>query len=197
MPPSTHDRLSWRVRHVLERLREKGALEGIERLADLSRGYLLFRRTEHGPMISATGHVRVVAEGKIRIGGRSFFMGGMIPTELVCHRDAELVIGEGADFNYGVSIEARTSIRIGSRSMFGSMVRVTDASKDRSAPIVIGDDVWIAHGAVIEPGVTIGDGSVVSAGSVVRHHVPPNSLAMGNPARPLPLAVSPAASSVG
>ncbi len=175
---------------VLDRLRKRGAAGGIAHVVDLSRGYVLFRKTDHGAKIVATGHVRVIASGRIVVGNNALFTGGMIPTELICHEGATLSIGEGADFNYGVSLEARKSIRIGARSMFGSMVRISDSNKDGTAPIVIGDDVWVAHGAVIEPGVTIGDGSVVSAGSVVTHDIPPCCLAMGNPARALPIAVA-------
>jgi maltose O-acetyltransferase len=69
------------------------------------------------------------------------------------------------------------------------MVRVEDSTRDLSKPITLGDDVWVAHGAVIAPGVTIGTGSVVSAGSVVVTDVPPNRLAVGNPARAVPLDV--------
>jgi len=40
---------------------------------------------------------------------------------------------------------------------------------------------------VIMPGVTIGKNSVVAFGSVVTSDVPPNTLALGNPARKFPL----------
>jgi acetyltransferase-like isoleucine patch superfamily enzyme len=111
------------------------------------------------------------------------FWPGMIPTELLCHPGAELLVGADSQFNYGSSFESSGSIRIGARCMFGSFVRVSDRDRDRSGSIVIGDDVWVAHGAVIEPGVTVGSGSVVSANSVVTADVPSGCLAIGNPAR--------------
>jgi maltose O-acetyltransferase len=58
---------------------------------------------------------------------------------------------------------------------------------DREAPITIEDNVWLAHGAIIGPGVRIGQGSIVAAGSVIRRDIPPDSLAIGNPARVLHL----------
>ena len=53
------------------------------------------------------------------------------------------------------------------------------------APIVIEDDVWIGAGSQICKGVTIGKGSVVGAGSVVTRDIPPNSVAVGAPCRPI------------
>lgn len=53
--------------------------------------------------------------------------------------------------------------------------------------VVLGDNVWVAYGAIIDPGVHVGNGSVISAGSVVTTDVPPNMLALENPARRLPL----------
>lgn len=54
-------------------------------------------------------------------------------------------------------------------------------------PIVIGDNVWIASRATILAGVTIGDNSVVAAGALVTKDIPPNSIAMGVPAKWKPL----------
>jgi acetyltransferase-like isoleucine patch superfamily enzyme len=51
--------------------------------------------------------------------------------------------------------------------------------------ITIEDDVWIGAGAVILDGLTIGQGSVIGAGAVVTQDIPPYSLAVGAPAKPV------------
>jgi len=51
--------------------------------------------------------------------------------------------------------------------------------------IVIEDDVWIGAGAAVLDGVTIGRGSVIGAGSVVASDIPPYSIAVGTPAKPI------------
>jgi acetyltransferase-like isoleucine patch superfamily enzyme len=53
------------------------------------------------------------------------------------------------------------------------------------APIVIGNGCWIASRVTVLPGVTIGQGSIVGAGSLVSRDVPPDTLVVGVPARPL------------
>lgn len=50
-------------------------------------------------------------------------------------------------------------------------------------PIQLGNDVWIGNRVTILGGVTIGDGSIIGAGAVVTKDIPPNSVAVGNPAR--------------
>lgn len=50
-------------------------------------------------------------------------------------------------------------------------------------PVVIEDDVWIGARAIIMKGVRIGRGSVIGSGAIVTHDVPPNSVAVGNPAK--------------
>ncbi|MEV0319841.1 sugar O-acetyltransferase [Streptomyces sp. NPDC050658] len=56
---------------------------------------------------------------------------------------------------------------------------------EAARPITIGDNVWLGGGVIVCPGVTIGDNSVIGAGAVVTRDVPPNVVAVGNPARPV------------
>jgi acetyltransferase-like isoleucine patch superfamily enzyme len=162
---------------------ERGPLTKLHRALGVLRAGILFRKAETGVRVNASGYVRVVAEGRIRLGDQVQFFGGMIPSRVVCQDGGELSIDSLSGFNYGVSIECTRMISIGKRCMFGSMSSVRDATKDKTAPVFIEDDVWVAHGAMIEPGVRIGAGSVVAAGSVVMTDVPPRSLALGNPAK--------------
>ncbi|WP_372522403.1 DapH/DapD/GlmU-related protein [Sulfuricaulis sp.] len=52
-------------------------------------------------------------------------------------------------------------------------------------PIVIEDNCIIGSNAILLPNIRIGRNSVVGAGSVVISDVPPNSVVVGVPARPL------------
>lgn len=165
------------------------ARDKLERAFGLARALPLFRSCEVGARVCATGFVRVRNRGRVTIGDRVTFSGGMLPTELLCGPDGTLEIGDECTFNYGVSIDAASSIRIGRHCMVASMVRISDSHAGRSYPVLVGDDVWIAHGAIIEPGVTVGQGSVIAAGSVVNRDVPPDSLAIGNPARAMALEI--------
>lgn len=52
-------------------------------------------------------------------------------------------------------------------------------------PIRIGDRAWVAAEAFVGPGVTIGEGAVVGARAVACGDVPPWTVVVGNPAKPL------------
>ncbi len=167
--------------------RPRVAREVLDGTIALARARFLFRGCHLGRRVRAFGPVRVVAHGRIALDDFAFFLRGMIPSEIVCHEGAEIVVGERSGFNYGVSLEARARLTLGKRCLVAAMVRIGDTRGGKSAPITIGDDVWIAHGAIVEPGVTIGDRSVVAAGSVVVSDVPADRMAIGNPARAVPL----------
>jgi len=57
--------------------------------------------------------------------------------------------------------------------------------KERCEAIIIDNGVWIGANAVITAGVRIGKHSVVGAGSVVTKDIPPYTVVVGNPARPI------------
>ena len=52
-------------------------------------------------------------------------------------------------------------------------------------PIVIGSNCWFGGKVTVIGGVTIGEGCVIGAGSVVTRDIPPHTVAVGNPARPI------------
>ena len=182
-------RLHRDARFVYDRMRSDGGAPLATQAMARLRALTTFRECVVGARIYAYGPVRVVAEGSVILGSRVFFLGGMIPTEIKCFAGGVLRIDDDSGFNYGAAIEAHQRIDIGKRCMIASMVTICDSTADGTAPIVIGDGVWIAHGATIQPGAVIGNGSVVSAGSVVSGEIPPQSLALGNPARALKLDV--------
>jgi acetyltransferase-like isoleucine patch superfamily enzyme len=93
----------------------------------------------------------------------------------------------------GSRFSSAVSIRIGNNCMFATNSYVTDADwhdvYDRtSAPgacaeVVLEDNVWIGDSAIVCKGVRIGKNSVIGAGAVVASDIPPDSIAVGNPAR--------------
>jgi maltose O-acetyltransferase len=166
---------------------KRSPIQLLSRVADLARARKSFRGQILGRGVGAQGSIYVDCEGQIRIGDYVLFVSNGIASQFIVHPGASVEIGAHVVFNYGLSIEASHSIRIGEGCMFGSFVRISDKNCLREGPVVLKDKVWVAHGAIIEPGVTIGEGSVVSAGAVVTEDVPPNSMAIGNPARSMSL----------
>lgn len=52
-------------------------------------------------------------------------------------------------------------------------------------PVIIERNAYIGSGAIILPGVTIGQSAVVGAGAVVTSDVPPRTVVVGVPAKPI------------
>jgi acetyltransferase-like isoleucine patch superfamily enzyme len=95
-------------------------------------------------------------------------------------------------------IRAQGGVQIGNNVYTGPMVQmvaVNHVYQDPNRPIreqgitaqgiVIEDDVWIGANATIVDGVTIGRGSIIGAGAVVTRDIPPYSIAIGAPAKPV------------
>jgi maltose O-acetyltransferase len=103
-------------------------------------------------------------------------------------------IGSSVSVNRGVEfypdLGSRAGVSIGSDVYLAPHVRFHASGHDLEelerhigSPIVVGDGCWLGSGVLVMPGATIGANSVVGAGSVVTRDIPPNSIAVGAPAR--------------
>ena len=52
-------------------------------------------------------------------------------------------------------------------------------------PIAVGDDAWIAADAFVGPGVTVGARTVLGARSSAFSDLPPDTICVGSPAKPV------------
>lgn len=102
-------------------------------------------------------------------------------------------IGDYCLVSPGVRITSAAKVTIANNCMIANGAYISDADwhgiYDRlqtvgdSAPVALQENVWIGDSAIICKGVTIGENSIVGAGSVVAKDIPPNSIAVGNPAK--------------
>jgi maltose O-acetyltransferase len=163
-------------------------------LLQVLRAQQQLRRCDVVPLsVRLRGRVRVEKyQGRIEVGERVRMEARTLPIEMVAWRDALLRIGAGTFINYAVSLSAHASVEIGEHCMIGNYAVIMDSDyhdlldrtkPGRPEPIVIEDDVWIGIRATILKGVRIGRRSVIGAGAVVTTDIPPDSLAIGVPAR--------------
>ncbi|MGR6920293.1 sugar O-acetyltransferase [[Actinomadura] parvosata] len=113
--------------------------------------------------------LRVDYGGNLRIGARSFANYGLVALDV-----APITIGD--DVQIGTNVQLMTP----THPIDPELRR---AKWEAARPITIGDNVWLGSGAIVLAGVTIGDNTVVGAGAVVTRDLPPNVVAVGNPAR--------------
>ena len=119
------------------------------------------------------------------------------------HYGCHTTVGAGCFMNFNFTVQDDAPVRIGDHCSFGPNCTIVtpqhpllpderrglvcNDGKVRhvyyAQPVTIGNDCWFGANVVVCPGVTIGDNCVVGAGSVVTRDLPPNSLAVGVPAR--------------
>jgi acetyltransferase-like isoleucine patch superfamily enzyme len=111
---------------------------------------------------------------------------------------AGITIGKNCFFGEFNVMRGQGGIQIGNDVYTGPMVQIVAVNHVYDDPhrpireqgvtaqgIVIEDDVWIGAGATVVDGVTIGRGSIIGAGAVVTSDIPPYSIAVGIPAKPV------------
>jgi acetyltransferase-like isoleucine patch superfamily enzyme len=105
-------------------------------------------------------------------------------------------IGAGSVFTYYVLMQCTTSIEVGERCMFGQSTIVVDGNhrfRDLERPMLeqgydftpvrIGDDATITTKCTIM--ADVGERAFIGANSVVSRPIPPFSVAVGAPAKPI------------
>jgi len=107
--------------------------------------------------------------------------------------DAFVYIEEGVKIGDNTKIRPfvfiPTGVTIGNNVFIGPNVTFTNDKYPKSTgewellETVVENDVSIGAGSVILPGIIIGENSLIGAGSVVTKTIPPNSIAVGNPAK--------------
>jgi serine acetyltransferase len=163
-------------------------------LAVIRARWYLRQATTIGPKVRLWGRPSVKNKGEMVFGERARLVSTVATLELVCGREAQLIIGPGTFINYGCSIGATRSIVIGAGCTIGTYVIIMDNDFHRleperrqelpeSEPVKLEENVWLGARVIVLRGVTIGEGSVIGAGSVVTRSIPPRSLAAGIPAK--------------
>jgi len=141
------------------------------------------------------GHLNLVIGDDVVIHAASTLIGAKV------FDNPTLTIGNSTHLGHQLTISVGCDITIGSNVLIGDHVNILSymghptnpaerhlpAPPESSKSITICDNVWIGVGSIIMKGVLIGEGSIVASGSVVTAKVPPNSMAIGNPARVFPL----------
>jgi acetyltransferase-like isoleucine patch superfamily enzyme len=119
------------------------------------------------PNVSIVNGERIAIGARSRIGANCYLWAG--------DDTGRITIGAGCSLAPEVFVTA---------SNYGLEpgVHFLDQPRDEQ-DVVIGKDVWLGARVFVGPGVTIGDGCVVGAGAVVTSSLPPNSIAVGVPAR--------------
>jgi acetyltransferase-like isoleucine patch superfamily enzyme len=110
-------------------------------------------------------------------------------------RSGRISIGDYTIINPGVRIASAREVVIGKNCMIAGDTRISDSdwhdlfdrvhSIGNPAPVRIEENVWLCDNVIVCKGVTIGRNSVIGAGSVVVKDIPPDTIAAGNPAKPV------------
>lgn len=167
--------------------------------------FSLFHKWKH---ITIGSCAKVIGWNYIQV-GKYFWCGRGAWIEAVKIKEDEqcirpkIVIKDNVSFSDFVHIGAVNYVEIGNHVLFGSKCYVTDhnhgiySGETQSSPdippterpltcdkkVIIEDNVWLGDNVTVLPGVTIGRGSIIGSNAVVSKSIPPNSIAVGIPAR--------------
>ncbi|MEU2610453.1 sugar O-acetyltransferase [Micromonospora sp. NPDC007271] len=162
-----------------------------EIVADLDRAARLTERFNTGPAADPQARLAVLRELLGSLGADTW-----VRPPFHCDYGWQTHIGPRTFVNFNAVFLDVARITIGADVQIGPNVQLLTATHpiepearrakwESARPITIGDNVWLGGGVIVLAGVTIGENTVVGAGAVVTRDLPPNVVAVGNPARPV------------
>jgi acetyltransferase-like isoleucine patch superfamily enzyme len=107
-------------------------------------------------------------------------------------KNGDIVLEDGANIGYQCVLSSTKLLKIGARTFIGPFCLIMSGGEHdvnsphmagRSLPLEIGEDCWIAAKVTVFQDCHIGNHSVVGTGSLVNSPIPPDSIAVGIPAR--------------
>ncbi|MFC0006934.1 sugar O-acetyltransferase [Micromonospora siamensis] len=165
--------------------------EGPEIMADLDRAARLAERFNTSSASDPEGRLAALKELLGSVGEDTW-----IRPPFHCDYGTQIHLGPRCFVNFNAVFLDVAPITIGADVQIGPNVQLLTATHpiepearrakwEGSAPITIEDNVWLGGGVIVLAGVTIGANTVVGAGAVVTRDLPPNVVAVGNPAKPI------------
>lgn len=148
-------------------------------------GWCNMRRTniETGLTMSKGSCLKLSGGGTILIGYGSYIQIGenaiLELNDCFINREVKIICNKEITIGTGTIIAMGTVIRDND----GGNHKLLNGNYENRKSVHIGNHVWIGENCFIMKGVTIGDGAVIGACSVVTHNIPPQALAVGNPAK--------------
>ena len=104
--------------------------------------------------------------------------------------NGRVFIGDYCAINSFAKLFGHGGIEIDNYAQIGPGALITTTGHDYKdfleadfKPVKIGKWAWVGACATVLAGITIGDRSVIGAGSIVTRDIPPNCVAVGNPAK--------------
>ena len=168
--------------------------------------YYRFRfggRVKIGKGFICNWRFKIRGKGRVEIGDDCNFWAHDRATQIYTYSEEAFVrIGSNCRLNGSIfmvrkSLEVGDFVMIGSANVFDNDFHSLDFRERRndilgkgrieilSKPVKIGSDVWISGEVIVLKGVEIGDRSVIGTRAVVTKSVDSDTVAVGNPARPV------------
>jgi acetyltransferase-like isoleucine patch superfamily enzyme len=128
--------------------------------------------------------------------GNKVFLGR---NSILSCKDGDIILEDGVNIGFNCEVFSSSEVTIGENTLLAAYCYIVgggnyDLEREAMAfaeqeglaslgGIHIGRNCWLAADVKVLDGVEIGEGSVIGAGAVVRQSIPPNSMAVGVPAR--------------